>query len=396
MDLDLETQGLDATDPSLGIVALGLAGAEAVLCFDTYEWSPELWATFSEWAKERQLSAFNAAFDFAWLRRLGEIPLYGCSLVLFKMLTTEGFFGQRWTLEAAQEDVLGWPEVNKTWLKESLRAQGLSKSEMWRLGQAEATSRDFLRYCGLDAEAARQLRLTCEAAASPQVLKFWKNEWNNAILLTLEAQAEGLTVNVKQLKANRVKLLEELGAVETKIREDSELAPFIREIEEKRAEGFYKVHCSTRKVVLKPGEEAPEDHVPLWNGTSWYYEQTTVKVPNVGKPRPRVNFKSQPDLTELLWGCLAKGEQVVDLEAKTVAFGGRTVPLTESGALPVNSAAFGCFGETGKLLDTRAELFTRLGFFNAYLEASERDGLIHPSFKLHGTVSGRCAGGSDG
>lgn len=395
MDFDLETQGLNAEDPELKVTTIGLAGEGGVLAFSCLSWGEDLWNTFKTWARGREFSAFNATFDFAWAEREGwGFKLYGCSLVLFKMLTTEGFFGQRWGLETAQEDVLGWPEGNKTWLKDSLKEADLAKGDMWKLGEDPRFAEDFARYCALDAEAARQLRLTCEAAASPQVLRFWKNEWNNLILLNIEAQLEGLDVGLAKLKASRAELLKELGTLEYHLREESELTPHLREMEAAKESKVFKVHLSTKRVTLPAGEEAPEDVVPLFTGGKWYYEVVTVTVPKAGTPKPKVNFKSQPDLTELLWHRLSKGEQVVDLEAKTVSYGGRTVPLTESGALPVNGAAFGCFGEIGKLLDKRSELFTRLGFFNAYLEGAKRSGKIHPRFRAHGTVTGRCSGGS--
>ena len=394
VDFDLETQGLNAEDPTLAVTVLGLAGEGAVLGFACRSWSKELWDTFKAWAQGREFSAFNAAFDFAWAEREGwGFKLYGCSLVLFKMLTTEGFFGQRWSLEIAQEDVLGWPENNKGWLKDALKTAGLTKGEMWRLGEDPRFSEDFVRYCALDAEAARQLRLTCEAAASPQALSFWKNEWNNLILLNIEAQLEGLDVGIAKLKASRAELLKELGALEYLLREESELTPHLREMEAVKESKAFKVHLSTKRVTLPAGEEAPEDVVPLFTGGRWYYEIVTVTVPKAGTPKPRVNFKSQLDLTELLWVRLANGEGRVDLEAGTVSYGGRTVPLTNGGALPVNGAAFGCFGELGKLLDKRSELFTRLGFFNSYLEGAQRSGKIHPKFRAHGTVTSRCSGG---
>lgn len=407
VDFDLETQGLDATDPSKKVVTLGLAGSGGVVAFDTLGWEPSLWETFFSWAASRKLSSFNASFDFSWLWALTgpetRPELYGCSLVLFRMLATEGWFGQSWSLETAQEDVLGWPEeaLNKGWLRASLKAAKLKKENMWELALNPAYQKDFARYCALDAEGARQLRLYLEGAASEPTLRAWKEEWNNYILLALEAQFEGLDIDRKRLELNRNAVAEEQGKIDETLRNSPELRGHLQALEEAKLKDLCRVGVTSRRVHLKPGEEPPAGFPKFWgtvkSGGYWYWEEPTFKIIGSQTVRPRFNFNSDVDLRQLLWGRLAAPSEVtVDEVAKTVTYGGRTVSLTESGGLPVNGAAMACFGEIGALIDKYSELTTRLGFMDSYLESSSRDGRLHPTFKAHGTVSGRQSGGNKG
>jgi hypothetical protein len=73
----------------------------------------------------------------------------------------------------------------------------------------------------------------------------------------------------------------------------------------------------------------------------------------------------------------------------------RSLLSTESGLPQVSKKTLPSFGEPGRLLNAYNLLVKEQGYVDAWLEKTERDGLLHPAFKTMGTVTWRL-GGSGG
>lgn len=423
--IDLETTGLDPSEPTLRIVGVGVAGPGGSLYLDVRAAPPEWWQSFFGWLHQRGgLWAFNAGFDYSWLLRQAlEVgvpppPLAGCTHVLFRMLATEGYWGQRWGLETAQLDVLGWPDSNKADLEQALVKHGLvtkagsaDKGQMWQLAELEPEL--FGRYCALDALASYQLaEVLGPQARDSTVWRFVTQEWATAIQLKCEAQLAGILVDLPRLTRYHEQLKLNIAAGEQRLRAHPRLAPHIQELEQQRAATFFAPHITHRKLRPTKAEFAadPEaypdrdpagDKHPTWQRVlgGRPYRLEVVSTPrNVDRQAPAFNWESDADVRWLLYERVyptwTKAEGKLRLEVED----GRIVEvgLTGTGLAPCGRDVLPALGDIGRLLTEVNELTKLEGYVRAYVAAAERaGGRLHLNLRAHGTATGRWSGGGD-
>lgn len=162
--IDLETNGLDAADPAIEAVGIGLANDQHCVYVDLLQLDPICKSWLKLWLARQSLVAFNLVFDSAFLLKFTGrwLNYQGDSYALYKSLSSEGHPGQKWNLESAQLNVLGWPTSNKGVLEAALAERGLTKAEMWKL-----SPQILGHYCGQDALAAWQLWSYLERLCKP-------------------------------------------------------------------------------------------------------------------------------------------------------------------------------------------------------------------------------------
>jgi len=151
--IDLETRGVDASDPDTFVVGIGLADELRCLYIDLRTLSTACMTWLIGWIGTQRFIAFNVLFDAAFLQKLtGSWPqIEGDVYALYKQLSSEGHPGQKWNLESFELNVLGWPTTNKTALDAALKERNWTKADMWQL-PVEIIG----PYCAIDADAAWQ------------------------------------------------------------------------------------------------------------------------------------------------------------------------------------------------------------------------------------------------
>ena len=422
--VDIETNGLDPRAPGARVVTLGLAHSSGLWVFDTRYWADREWDLCNDLLSGCKVVAFNAAFELKWLKIPGRCPglqLHGCSLVLYRTLANEGYTGQRWSLETAQTTVLGWPDSNKDELGELLtrhklvRANGQpDKGEMYQLAWLEPDR--FQYYCAQDAEASRQLWDYLLAVAHrlglPAVHQYVTEEWPTMTALLSWQYWEGMTIDRSAMQAAYDQIVRDIAAADAKFRQMPILSHHLVEWERLAAADLVKTKITEKRVRARKSDE-PWSHPSVWSLvpdprtgrefylTKWeqpyggYFErvETTTKVTGLDKPFPNFNLESDHQLRWLLYERLythvKRGDRaVIDVEGSPVE-----VTLTKGGNLPVGKDVLPALGEVGRVLTEYNKKTKLLSYVKAYLALSEADSKLHASFKDHGTLSGRLAGG---
>lgn len=446
LHLDLETTGLDATDPTLTVVGVGLCDAAGAVYLDVRHWveGGAEWSALLAELDRRGFWAFNQAFDYAWLYRYNgrrHLTMLGCTSVLFRLLANESHPGQRHSLDVAMRTVLGWPASQKDTLDVLLRKHGIlkggshpDKGRMWELAELEPEA--FAEYCALDAEASWQLQQVLEPQArKSEAWRFATQEWVTAIQLKVEAQHLGVKVDVPRLAAYAYKLRADIAQTLVDLRAHPRLASHVAERDAAKAAGFFDPQVTVSRVKATKAEwELAGRPVPIignpehwedppwgpdwkfapssaktlarWQaelGGFWYREIRTERPRNVGKTPPAFNFESDPDLRWLLYERVyADPPPAVDRDTGTATLtleGGRTVSvgLTDGGKLPVGKDVLPALGDVGALLSNYNALVKRLGYVKVYVEqAQRRAGRLHLDLRAHGAATGRWSGGSGG
>lgn len=224
--IDFETNGLDATASDFRLLGMGIANN----CFSIYvdfrnidddNIRAALWVL-----GQCRLIAHNAMFDGACMYRyLNSWPNFiGCTLIFFKMLAAEGWTGQRWGLDVAIDDVLGWDVSNKDTLKELLDRHKLAKSDMWKLADLEPVA--FAEYCGADADACWQLWQYFQTV-NESVTEWHKQAFMPQIGLLVEQQFRGMMIDVDGLLKHKAKLQVRIVRKEQEFLKHTLVAPHV-------------------------------------------------------------------------------------------------------------------------------------------------------------------------
>jgi DNA polymerase I-like protein with 3'-5' exonuclease and polymerase domains len=359
---DFETHGVDPTTGS--IRSISLANDHGTVAIDCEQLSSDDRMRLTRWLLKQKLIAHNAVFDAGWIyAKTGTMPdIEACTLVLFKLLATEGFLGQRWGLKSAMTDLLGWPESNEVDLYNWLKSNKLKAKDM-----AQAPWEILGKYNALDAAATWQLYKHLVAIIeahemTEQVLEFHRKDFVTLIKLAIEQQMSGMTVDVKALAEFDQKLE--------------------GQIEDKRHE--FLNHPEVR------------DHVK-------YYQSVIVEEIEKAEP-PKLTKKGDVTARHLKWQeKLAEAKSRIDFNIDSPKqlqwlFYERLFyecPIkTDKGMPSVGKKAFPHLGELGRLMKEYRELRDRRKFVTA-LGNVQRDGVFHPNVKIHGTVTGRSSGGVD-
>lgn len=128
--IDFETEGNDPTVPGSRVVGVGLANRMGSVYFtaEHYAWVMQTLA-----ANGTPLIAHNLFFDASWPTRDFpdlELQWTGCTYAIYKLLATEGWPNQSWSLASAQKEVLQWGESNKDAVAEWLIENGYVTGNM--------------------------------------------------------------------------------------------------------------------------------------------------------------------------------------------------------------------------------------------------------------------------
>lgn len=441
--LDLETEGLDATDETKRIMGIGLASPAGCWYFATHAWPPDhpAWAELREVLAEVGWSSFNTTFDGSWLWRYwgglqGYVRPAYCTYTAFRALTTEGWPGQRWTLEAAVRDVLG-QESHKEVLLELLVKHGLKsstgkpdKSQMWRLAFLEPA--EFGKYCGLDAEGAFQLGQVFGPIIEqyPALARQLREDWVTMSALAIEQQHAGAEVDLSLLHRRYAACQARMAEIDVALAEHPQSGPLVREEERRLVAEFYAPSVAYRRTRAEPAEwatlnaQATEAGVEFVSGLEWplgghkwifatskskslsagqravggyWYRETPVFTPrNQDKPPPKVNWASDRWVRKVLYTLYPAVELPADeLHPKRFSVAGEhgdvVVEATDGGLPPVNLDVMPAFGEVGKLLSERSETEKEASYIASYIESS-RDGKVHFRCKIPGTITLRLSG----
>jgi len=370
----LETKGLDYSDPSGEIVALGWSDTRGCWAVDWRRVDAESKEYLGERLRERRLTAFNAQFDGGWLmREYGWLPWEMCSYCLFMELAGERYTGQRWNLERLQTDVLGYPTTNKDDLTVALTEYKLTKDSMYLL--IDLAPEMFLRYCALDAEAHlhgyQVLAETCVdmGDVGDVAQAYHLDDVMNEIELLAEQQLRGILIDVARLTVYRNQLEVDIARMKQEWFDRPDVAPHIKWFNETITELHRK---SEPTQYTKSGKEAA-----AWR--TWRDKLMTYQVTNffninspehlcwlfyvrMGLPVPKYTNEDDPD----------KPSQ----------------PATDKEAL----MALGSVGRA--LLPVKKKITEMNNYIDACLGVV-RDGVLHPQLRSTGTVTGRLSGGQN-
>lgn len=406
---DLETTGLEATDPALNVTVLGVATSKGCGALDTRFMTADAITWLLEWMRspDRRWVAFNQRFDAAWMFRLldHQFPkLGGCSLMLWRLLTSEGHDQQSWSLNEAQQRVLGWDtDTQKQWLTEALRKHKLPKARMSELLTKSDTYVDFLSYCAIDAEASRQLWDYCTQVIQQHLDDWGRTVWDYHQQLqlpqlkrTIVSEFTGMQTNVSMLLARKHELQSHIHKITVWLETQSAAAPYITEFNEKAELDYDRKRTKTKKTWAKKSDE-PWLHPDIWAMDDnpkavWeqhyggrFFREHTYQV-ELSSPPLYFNWNSGHNLgwllyTKLYTSTIANGQVTVN---------GSTLPLTQGGNVPTGKGVLGVFGDVGQALLKISKFEKELTYVKAYLESP--GGIVRPKLRPGSTINGRCSG----
>ena len=360
---DFETHGIDPTSGSIRSIAISNDYGTVAIDIEKLNKNDRLRLT--KWLLRQKLIAHNAVFDAGWIyAKTGQMPdIEACTLVLFKLLSTEGYLGQRWGLKSAMTDILGWPESNEVDLYKWLKDNGLGAKHM-----AQAPWDILGKYNAMDAAATWQLykyflQVIEENGWERSVLEFHRQDFSVLMKLIIEQQVQGITVDVESLKSFDVELRDNIDRKKLEFIQNPEVRPHIE---------YYQ------KVIIEEVEKAEPPQYTKKGTVTARYTKWLEKLELV-KSRIDFNIDSPQQLQWLLYERLMY-----------------SCPIrTEKGVPSVGKKALPYIGNLGKLLKEYRELRDRRKFVTA-LTNVQRDGTLYPTVKPHGTLTGRSSGGSFG
>jgi DNA polymerase I-like protein with 3'-5' exonuclease and polymerase domains len=357
--VDLETKGVDASDPACTIVGIGLSNDHHALYIDLQSASAVDCEYIKDWLRTVKLTAFNVMFDGTFLQAwTGEwLDWVGCSYGLFKQASGEGFQGQSWNLETAQLGVLGWPGSNKDALSAALKERGLFKGDMWQL-PVEVLG----PYCASDADAAWQLweELNAQLAGFPHLLDYHTRIFLTEVRLLAAQQLRGIQVDQNRLKTCHRELIANIGSAMNSFLSHTDVAHHIAAYNRAVTDAW---KASEPARLTKQGAESAR-----WR--AWAAKEATL-IEDKG-----FNPNSKQQLGDLFYNKL----------------GYKPRAFTETGRPAIDRKVLPSLGEPGRLLAQYNLLLKRRGYVEAVMEKSKRDGCVHPQFNSVGTVTGRLSG----
>jgi DNA polymerase I-like protein with 3'-5' exonuclease and polymerase domains len=362
--VDTETTGLNAHYADEYMVGIGLANADIVIYIDIKSITKEAKDYLRGFLKSIQLTAFNAIFDLAWLQRFCEAELNCISdtYAIFKNLSSEGWPGQRWGLEALQLEVLGWPETNKTVLEEALKEQGLTKATMWQLD-----TQILGHYCALDTDAAWQAWVYFEKLCKdkyPHYLDYHQRLFINEVQLLIEQQFRGIKPDLDLLEICRSNNEERIKLTMQAFLNHPLVAPHI--------DSYNRSVMDAWKASEPP--QLLKDNVTVSKRWEAWRDREEKYLEDKG-----FNPNSKTQLSWLFYDKL----------------GNKSHKKTETGRNVVDRKILPSFGEPGKLLVEYNLYLKRRGYIARTIEKSSKDGILHPQFNSVGTMTTRL-GGSGG
>jgi DNA polymerase I-like protein with 3'-5' exonuclease and polymerase domains len=359
--VDTETTGVDASDPDFRVFGIGLANQDVAVYIHVDDLNKQELDYLKGYLKDCTLTAFNVMFDgSALMDWCGEwLNFTSCSYALFKNLSSEGYPGQRWNLETAQLDVLGWPDSGKDEMTAALKERKLGKGDMWQLPP------DLVgRYCAADADAAWQLHtyLMCVAAQWPSLVDYHQRVFLTEVKLLALQHMRGIEIDPERKTYCQTTLQTALETSMSKFKTHELVAPHLAAYE---AEARQKWLAAEPPKTTQAGTETKR-----WAG--W-------KAKEGGLAERSFNVNSKPQLADLFY----------------TKMGLTCTKFTETNKRQIDRKVLPSLGEPGKILTLYNKYKKQEGYLNRIIQRSERDGCVHPQFNSCGTVTTRL-GGSGG
>lgn len=350
---DFETTGLSAIKND--IVSIGLSNGRNTVAINL---PVHMRISICNWLNHQQLIAFNYIFDGAFMTKYtGQvIAPYADAMVMFKTLSNEGYVGQSWGLKGAMTSILGWDNKNSDEVREYMKTH---KCAM------HSVPFDILGvYNGLDALATYQLweYLNSFTEMFPALPDFWATEWNTLSALLIEQYHAGIYVDVKYYTDYQNELKEQADKLYIK---------FITLCGEHITEYNNRAHA----VAFPPYPENRKTNKDL--SMSVNYKKYLVKE-EAARYNMYFNIGSSQQIAWLFYDRLK-----FDIK-KT----------TEGGAPCVDKTVLHLFGEYGKLLRDYRKVVKEIGTVQQVLDDQVK-GRVHPSVRIHGTITGRGSSGED-
>lgn len=421
--LDYETNGLPLYSPEFRVVGVGLAWDTGSAYWDLQNWDDwqDLLSQLIS-AGNGRLIAHNVYYDggVCWKLFRTQPEWLACTYGLYMQLATESFRGQKWGLKAAQSDLLGWKETNEieldSWLIDNNYVQNTSreqkegyyfrivegeerwlkprKAEMWRAPQEVLG-----KYCILDAESCYLLYtriLSPVMDQFPDLKTYHARDFLHLVDVLIRQHQHGISVDGARLAEHRDQLGDDISAAVSEFRGRPEVAGLIGEWEKKRfgefletePEQFRKFELGTEPVrVTKKGTTTKSwegwnrkrEAGPILSKNWEKWEEKRKQIISGEMPEYLFNLNSDKQLRELLYDQL-----------------GFPVELwTEHETTPqpaLNEDALGLMGDLGKILVRRNLLQKEREYVESYISLLTPGSLLHPSFRVPGTVTGRLSG----
>lgn len=430
VSVDIETTGLDILVDK--VVLVGFAGNKGRAVIDARD--PEIYAYILQFLRQHKWYAFNTAFDGSMLvrdmsKQWPEAPIWelcdsivGDSMVLFKLLANDDD-GQR-SLERAIKDVLGWGKShwNKDRIKDLMAKRGIGKHEMYKLIDSDPA--EFMEYCSLDAEASWQLmnhlRMICEVAPFPAVLREHDILFANLLHLVIEQKIRGMFIDkellLKYEATTQAKLEAALSAFYSYPPVKERVEFFNANVEAE----YNKVKTSVSKVWAT-ARDRPWEHPEVWTKGirnkqskwemehgSWFRIVEKALANRRTKGPDLFNHQSPAHLKWLFYDTQLVPFKVVRMpdpenEKPWMRRGLVEIQvndtfsidweMTAKGALPIDKGVRLFFGEAGALYTKVMIYVKRLQFIKGLLKAVDEDSILRPDIRVHGTITGRCSGG---
>lgn len=438
LSLDFETRGTEyywnyhptIRDNDVEVIGMGLAWDRGSAYLPWNELSS---STRSDILRvvcnHRGLIAHNVLFDGGILDTLmtkdirglpDRVSWHACTLVLFRLLSNEGYPGQKHGLKVAQKEILLWEETNEAGIDKWLVAHGYvggnvseevrknskellrryqagtvrpDKSEMWRVPH-----RRLGPYCILDAESAYLLyteHLLPVLNRFPALVESFHKYWMHSVHLHIWQYIEGMPVDREKISRaleSRQSRIEELTK---EFRNLPETAQHILDMEKemliplaaKEPERYKKLPPMPKEPDKYKKDGALSKNWLRWkeNVDSGKY---TIPVQSLNwenwkarwddavagrNPDYQFNIQSRDQLAELLYRRIGYDVGI----------------LTDSGEPSTGADAVRNLGEPGRILVERDGILKEMGYLRRYLEFSEGDGKVHPQFHIAKAKTGR-------
>lgn len=359
--IDFETSSLDATDIKSYVRSIGIANKNSCVAIDLKDTHPSLILALFRHLQGQKIIAHNLPFDFSWIYRVtGSMDgLYFCTLAMFKHLSTEGWAGQTHGLKDAMVEVLGWPESNEDEVYDYMKEHSCLMAEVpWSI---------LGPYNALDASAHWQLyvyftELLGQSHFSEAVWTYHSQEIMTIIELCIENKFEGLNIDMHQRETYSAELFTKMQALLGEFINDPKVKPIIDGYNDR----------SRAEIMAKEPNKINKDGSEGKNWPKWEVKRAA----SVG-----ANFFNTDSPAQLSWLFYEE-------------LGYKVMAKTDKGAASVAASVLPFLDSAGQILMRYRKLRDERKFLTS-LEAVQRDGILHPNFKIPGTITGRLAGGID-
>ena len=424
MALDFETKG-DWGEPDSFPVGCALSDSRGSVYIDFQQDSSAFLKLMNLLNDARvPLIAHNVFFDAGWCARAGfHLNWEACTYSLYKLLATEGWFGQRWGLKDAMQDLLGWEDTNEEgrdrWLIENGYAAGSSltpkpsywevqtpkgtrwkspqKGEMWRVPASILGP-----YSMLDADACWLLytEVFQPALKRFQGLKdFYYKNYPSYTALLIEQRLRGIQVDLSVLDNFHKEIQDEGRTTKIQLLSLPDIKPYISDWNAKHLAEVAKTE-PRRSLARKPLGKEPARLTKRGTESSswakWDARRTALSGPDA-LSKSWINWRARMDAALLVsqdptggFFNLNSGDHKRALLYDHMKFSVKS--RTDTGEPGTDEEALVGMGATGQLLLTIQDK-EKLGQFCTQTRGLlDGKGIIRPGFRVPGTLTGRLSG----